>query len=210
MMHWFSISEMLLITNNPYDYSFISQGETTVASINDADELGMTDVNPDYNLLRFILYPRSWIVVPIPCIFSSTRMLLMCWASLKKTKMASIRWLVPSCTMVTWGSSRSSVRSRLSLMAVRVSHVKWWSADKQTTMSRRQPLGKTVNTVYLCPSEDADKVAYLMGLNSADLIKGLCHPRVKVGNEWVTKGQSVQQVCKCSNDVKIFWWIWLF
>lgn len=41
---------------------------------------------------------------------------------------------------------------------------------------------------------DADKVAYLMGLNSADLIKGLCHPRVKVGNEWVTKGQSVQQV----------------
>lgn len=33
-----------------------------------------------------------------------------------------------------------------------------------------------------------------MGLNSADLIKGLCHPRVKVGNEWVTKGQTVQQV----------------
>lgn len=35
-----------------------------------------------------------------------------------------------------------------------------------------------------------------MGLNSADLIKGLCHPRVKVGNEWVTKGQNVQQVSK--------------
>uniref|UniRef100_A0A8C5I296 Myosin-7 n=1 Tax=Gouania willdenowi TaxID=441366 RepID=A0A8C5I296_GOUWI len=43
-------------------------------------------------------------------------------------------------------------------------------------------------------TEDVDKVAYLMGLNSADLIKGLCHPRVKVGNEWVTKGQNVQQV----------------
>ncbi|KAL7874698.1 hypothetical protein SRHO_G00056680 [Serrasalmus rhombeus] len=41
---------------------------------------------------------------------------------------------------------------------------------------------------------DADKSAYLMGLNSADLIKALCHPRVKVGNEWVTKGQNVQQV----------------
>ena len=41
---------------------------------------------------------------------------------------------------------------------------------------------------------DADKVAYLMGLNSADLLKGLCHPRVKVGNEWVTKGQGVNQV----------------
>lgn len=33
-----------------------------------------------------------------------------------------------------------------------------------------------------------------MGLNSADLLKGLCHPRVKVGNEYVTKGQNVQQV----------------
>uniref|UniRef100_A0A8B9LN17 Slow myosin heavy chain 1 n=1 Tax=Astyanax mexicanus TaxID=7994 RepID=A0A8B9LN17_ASTMX len=36
--------------------------------------------------------------------------------------------------------------------------------------------------------------SYLMGLNSADLVKALCHPRVKVGNEWVTKGQNVQQV----------------
>ncbi|KPP56455.1 hypothetical protein Z043_125921, partial [Scleropages formosus] len=34
--------EMLLITNNPYDYAFISQGETTVASINDAEELMAT------------------------------------------------------------------------------------------------------------------------------------------------------------------------
>ncbi|XP_069503644.1 myosin-4-like [Ambystoma mexicanum] len=40
----------------------------------------------------------------------------------------------------------------------------------------------------------ADKIAYLMGLNSADLIKALCYPRVKVGNEFVTKGQTVQQV----------------
>ena len=48
--------------------------------------------------------------------------------------------------------------------------------------------------MYIFISSDADKAAYLMGLNSADLIKGLCHPRVKVGNEWVTKGQNVAQV----------------
>ena len=43
--HFFhSFLEMLLITNNPYDYAFISQGETTVASINDAEELMATDV----------------------------------------------------------------------------------------------------------------------------------------------------------------------
>ncbi|XP_008292056.1 myosin heavy chain, fast skeletal muscle-like [Stegastes partitus] len=43
-------------------------------------------------------------------------------------------------------------------------------------------------------TEVADKVAFLMSLNSADLLKGLCYPRVKVGNEYVTKGQTVPQV----------------
>uniref|UniRef100_A0A670JQF6 Myosin heavy chain 4 n=1 Tax=Podarcis muralis TaxID=64176 RepID=A0A670JQF6_PODMU len=43
-------------------------------------------------------------------------------------------------------------------------------------------------------TEVADKAAYLMNLNSADLLKALCYPRVKVGNEYVTKGQTVQQV----------------
>ena len=40
----------------------------------------------------------------------------------------------------------------------------------------------------------ADKISYLLGLNSADMLKGLCNPRVKVGNEYVTKGQTVPQV----------------
>ncbi|XP_074524615.1 myosin heavy chain, fast skeletal muscle-like [Halichoeres trimaculatus] len=43
-------------------------------------------------------------------------------------------------------------------------------------------------------TEVADKVAYLLGLNSADMLKSLCYPRVKVGNEMVVKGQTVPQV----------------
>ncbi|XP_051932798.1 myosin heavy chain, fast skeletal muscle-like isoform X2 [Hippocampus zosterae] len=43
-------------------------------------------------------------------------------------------------------------------------------------------------------TEVADKIAYLMGLNSADMLKALCFPRVKVGNEMVVKGQTVPQV----------------
>ncbi|XP_058486709.1 myosin heavy chain, fast skeletal muscle-like [Solea solea] len=43
-------------------------------------------------------------------------------------------------------------------------------------------------------NEEADKIAYLMGLNSADMLKALCYPRVKVGNEMVVKGQTVPQV----------------
>lgn len=38
-------AEMLLITNNPYDYSYASQGEVTVASIDDSEELLATDVS---------------------------------------------------------------------------------------------------------------------------------------------------------------------
>lgn len=37
--------EMLLITTNPYDYAFISQGEITVPSIDDQEELMATDVS---------------------------------------------------------------------------------------------------------------------------------------------------------------------
>uniref|UniRef100_G3N9J8 Myosin, heavy chain b n=1 Tax=Gasterosteus aculeatus aculeatus TaxID=481459 RepID=G3N9J8_GASAC len=62
-------------------------------------------------------------------------------------------------------------------------------------------------------TEVADKIAYLMGLNSADLLKGLCYPRVKVGNEFVTKGQTVPQVnnsvsalCKSVYE-KMFLWM---
>lgn len=50
--------------------------------------------------------------------------------------------------------------------------------------------------LFVCLFTEADKAAYLMGLNSADLLKNLCYPRVKVGNEFVTKGQNVQQVKK--------------
>ncbi|XP_068450331.1 myosin heavy chain, fast skeletal muscle-like [Clinocottus analis] len=62
-------------------------------------------------------------------------------------------------------------------------------------------------------NEEADKIAYLLGLNSADMLKALCYPRVKVGNEYVTKGQTVPQVnnsvsalCKSVYE-KMFLWM---
>nr|XP_055073307.1 myosin heavy chain, fast skeletal muscle-like [Misgurnus anguillicaudatus] len=62
-------------------------------------------------------------------------------------------------------------------------------------------------------TEEADKISYLMGLNSADLLKAVCYPRVKVGNEYVTKGQTVPQVsntvsalCKSVYE-KMFLWM---
>uniref|UniRef100_A0A3B4TZE4 Myosin heavy chain 6 n=1 Tax=Seriola dumerili TaxID=41447 RepID=A0A3B4TZE4_SERDU len=122
--------EMLLITNNPYDYAYISQGETTVASINDAEELMATD--EAFDVLGFTQEEKNGIY-----------------------KLTG--------AIMHYGNMKFKQKQR----------------EEQA-----EPDG----------TEDVDKVAYLMGLNSADLIKGLCHPRVKVGNEWVTKGQSVQQV----------------
>uniref|UniRef100_A0A8C5BZF5 Myosin heavy chain, fast skeletal muscle-like n=1 Tax=Gadus morhua TaxID=8049 RepID=A0A8C5BZF5_GADMO len=62
-------------------------------------------------------------------------------------------------------------------------------------------------------NEVADKIAYLLGLNSADMLKAVCYPRVKVGNEMVTKGQTVPQVhnsvmalCKSVYE-KMFLWM---
>uniref|UniRef100_A0A3B4AE82 Myosin, heavy chain b n=1 Tax=Periophthalmus magnuspinnatus TaxID=409849 RepID=A0A3B4AE82_9GOBI len=62
-------------------------------------------------------------------------------------------------------------------------------------------------------NEVADKISYLLGLNSADMLKNLCYPRVKVGNEMVTKGQTVPQVnnavsalCKSIYE-KMFLWM---
>ena len=41
----FLSSEMLLITTNPYDFPMISQGQISVASIDDKEELLATDVS---------------------------------------------------------------------------------------------------------------------------------------------------------------------
>ncbi|NXD49942.1 MYH7 protein, partial [Corvus moneduloides] len=122
--------DMMLVTNNPYDYAFISQGETTVPSIDDGEELLATD--SAFDVLGFTPEEKN-----------------------------SIYKLTGA--IMHFGNMKFKQKQR----------------EEQA-----EPDG----------TEEADKSAYLMGLNSADLLKGLCHPRVKVGNEYVTKGQNVQQV----------------
>ncbi|XP_062407439.1 myosin-6 [Sardina pilchardus] len=122
--------DMLLITNNPYDYSYVSQGEISVASINDSEELIATD--SAFDVLGFT------------------------------------------------GEEKLGVY-KLTGAIMHYGNMKFKQKQRE---EQAEPDGQ----------ESADKSAYLMGLNSADLLKGLCHPRVKVGNEYVTKGQSVDQV----------------
>ncbi len=56
------------------------------------------------------------------------------------------------------------------------------------------------NHVSLYPISEAEKAAFLLGVNANDLLKALLKPKVKVGNEFVTKGQNKDQVSeqKCT------------
>ena len=42
--------------------------------------------------------------------------------------------------------------------------------------------------------DDAELAAELLGVKTDELLKGFVKPRVKVGSEYVTKGQTVDQV----------------
>ncbi|TKS91380.1 Myosin-3 Muscle embryonic myosin heavy chain [Collichthys lucidus] len=121
---------MMLITSNPYDYPFISQGEITVQSIDDTEELMATDSAID--ILGFNTEEKVGIY-------------------------------------------------KLTGAVMHNGNMKFKQKQRE---EQAEPDG----------TEVADKVAYLMGLNSADLLKALCYTRVKVGNEYVTKGQTPQQV----------------
>ena len=41
---------------------------------------------------------------------------------------------------------------------------------------------------------EAEKVAFLLGVNAGDLLKGLLKPKIKVGTEFVTQGRNKDQV----------------
>ncbi|XP_066561740.1 myosin heavy chain, fast skeletal muscle [Amia ocellicauda] len=124
--------DMLLITTNPYDFPMISQGQISVASIDDKEELVATDTAID----------------------------ILGFTSEEKTGIYKLTGAV-----MHHGNMKFKQKQR----------------EEQA-----EPDG----------TEVADKIAYLLGLNSADLLKALCFPRVKVGNEYVTKGQTVPQVWK--------------
>ncbi|XP_036384486.1 myosin heavy chain, fast skeletal muscle-like isoform X2 [Megalops cyprinoides] len=122
--------EMTLITTNPYDFPMISQGQISVASIDDKEELVATDSAID--ILGFSSEEKMGIY-------------------------------------------------KLTGAVIHHGNMKFKQKQRE---EQAEPDG----------TEVADKIAYLLGLNSADMLKALCYPRVKVGNEFVTKGQTVPQV----------------
>merc|ERR1712066_486250 len=58
-----------------------------------------------------------------------------------------------------------------------------------------------------------NKVAELFGVNSDEMMKSFCKPRIKVGTEWVTKGQTCEQATNAVGGIargiydRIFKWL---
>uniref|UniRef100_A0A4W5N5Z7 Myosin-7B n=1 Tax=Hucho hucho TaxID=62062 RepID=A0A4W5N5Z7_9TELE len=122
--------EMTLITTNPYDFPMISQGQISVASIDDKVELDATD---------------------------------------------------DAITILGFSNDEKMAIYKLTGAVMHHGNLKFKQKQRE---EQAEPDG----------TEVADKIGYLLGLNSAELLKCLCYPRVKVGNEYVTKGQTVPQV----------------
>ncbi|XP_028308143.1 myosin-7B-like isoform X2 [Gouania willdenowi] len=124
------LQDLLLVSTNPNDYHFCSQGVTSVENINDGDELTLTDRAMD--TLGFSPEEKCGCYQTVGAIMH-------------------------------FGNMKFKTRQR----------------EEQAEADG---------------TESLDKAAFLMGINSSELIKALLNPRVKVGNEWMVKGQTVEQV----------------
>nr|XP_044627580.1 myosin-15 isoform X5 [Equus asinus] len=124
------LHDMLLVSENPYDFPFCSHGVVAVDSLDDAEEFLVTDQAMD--VMGFLPDEK-------------------------------------------YGSYK------LAGAIMHLGNMKF----------KQKPRAEQVEADG---TESADKAAFLMGINSSELVKGLIQPRIKVGNEYVTRGQNVKQV----------------
>merc|ERR1711988_1802633 len=118
-----------LLTDDIYDYSYVSQGKVTVASIDDNEELEYTDAA--FDCIGFT-HEEKW-----------------------------------DCYKIT-----------AAVMACGQVEFKQKGRDDQAELD---------DMSY------PNKIAELMGCNPLELFKAFCKPKIKVGAEWVTKGQTCAQ-----------------
>merc|ERR1712038_1663255 len=120
-----------LLTDDIYDYEYVSQGKTTVASIDDNEELEMTD--SAFDIIGFS-EEEKW-----------------------------------DCYKLTAG-----------VMA---------SGQVKFVQKGRDDQAEIGDKDWDFPG----KVSELFGVEKFELFKSFCKPKIRVGTEWVTKGQSCEQ-----------------
>ncbi|MCH2314311.1 MAG: hypothetical protein MK411_09975, partial [SAR202 cluster bacterium] len=127
--HVATMKAKCLLTDDIYDYQFVSQGKVAVASIDDNEELQMTD--EAFDIIGFSHEEK--------------------WDCYKLTA------AIMACGQVVFVQK---------------------GRDDQAEMG---------------DMEFPKKVAELFGVDANELFKAFCKPKIKVGTEWVTKGQTCEQ-----------------
>merc|ERR1711944_9337 len=141
--------EKLLLSEDIYDYHFVSQGKTTVASIDDNEEMEYT--HDAFEVIGFS-EQETW-----------------------------------DCYKLTAGV----------MSAGEVVFVQKGRDDQAEPGNMDFP----------------NKVGELYGVNTDEMMKGFCKPKIKVGTEWVTKGQTVEQATNAVGGIaratfdRIFKWL---
>merc|ERR1712186_45573 len=144
-----AMKEKCLLTDDIYDYSYVSQGKVTVASIDDNEELQMTD--EAFDIIGFSEQEK--------------------WDCYKLT-----------AAIMACGEVRFEQKGR----------------DDQAEMGNMN---------------FPNKVAALYGVSADEMFKGFCKPKIKVGTEWVTKGQTCAQATMSTGGIaraifdRIFKWL---
>ena len=120
------------LSSDIYEYTYVSQGKTTVASIDDNEELEFTE--DAFTVLGF-----------------SEQEKFDCYKL--------------TAAVMTFGGVEFRTKGR----------------DDQAECE------------LIGPDTYAGKVGILCGVDASSMIKAFCKPRIKVGTEWVTKGQTCEQ-----------------
>merc|ERR1712227_726386 len=137
------------LSDDIYDYTYVSQGKTTVASIDDNEELEMTDAA--FDIIGFTFEEK--------------------WDCYKLT-----------AGIMTCGGVQFIQKGR----------------DDQAEPGEL---------------DFPKKVAELFGVDCNNMLKAFCKPKIKVGTEWVTKGQTVEQATNAVGGIaravfdRLFKWL---
>jgi len=140
------------LSEDIYDYIYVSQGKTSVASIDDNEELEYTE--DAFNVLGF-------------------------------GEEEKFDCYMLTAAVMTYGGIEFKTKGR----------------DDQAECE------------HTGPDTFAGKAAALCGVDAFGLIKAFCKPRIKVGTEWVTKGQTCEQATNAVGGIaraifdRVFRWL---
>jgi myosin heavy chain 6/7 len=146
------LKNLCCLSSDIYEYTYVSQGKTTVASIDDNEELEYTE--DAFNVLGFNEQEK----------FDCYKL---------------------TAAVMTFGGVEFRTKGR----------------DDQAECE------------LIGPDTYAGKVAILCGVDASTMIKAFCKPRIKVGTEWVTKGQTCEQATNAVGGIargifdRLFKWL---